>query len=545
MNFDEIKGNVFQAFETGDVTQLQRVVQQMPYFRGEQFNDMVNMISNLEMPLYNKLKICMTIACMDIRTFFSVEIMSAVINRLIKENEEQFLKLITENEDIQKLCVQCYKNIGELELGNNIEHILMLPDFRKNVLEDEDFISEKMVRRRDFFRCLPKEYAYLISFYNSDMDFGTSTLRKYYQKYFSECLTNKEQMELAELQHDISIDNYLNLSQKDIMRDIKYVLQQILRDRKFYDNIQNIRGKAVLDLKGAISFAQKYDGTEFYEQLLNDECNVFDDDILQKIYYLANKGRVKEPEKLKDIRNVTMQELENMPKDNYYVSRTFLAGGPLSEMNNVRIFEDSTNREIRRIDKNGEVKIVIIPGDRGHDDGVKEIYGDDVKFPKECLTAIERSMEAAKQISSMTYVIENEHCFIIVPDNVSIEQKKISIDWLSTALQEGVIGIFVYDRNKDELYVANAGDEMNIQDATDFMFNLNGKMTPAEMSKIEISKRSSNCEKDISMMQLAKKSLTENVTNTMMAKMEQQLGNVEKQEIHECTNEQHKGEQID
>lgn len=96
---------------------------------------------------------------------------------------------------------------------------------------------------------------------------------------------------------------------------------------------------------------------------------------------------------------------------------------------------------------------------------------------------VEIALEAAKQLSSTTYLTENEQCFIFVPSDISLEQKKISKDWLDLSSDSGMIGIFVYARERKEFYIANGGKKLDKNAAKKFILDLNGKITEENLDK--------------------------------------------------------------
>ena len=55
------------------------------------------------------------------------------------------------------------------------------------------------------------------------------------------------------------------------------------------------------------------------------------------------------------------------------------------------------------------------------EDAVKKIYSD-IEFDEKCIMAIERALHAAKKLSSITFIIENESCYLVSGNKVSKEQ---------------------------------------------------------------------------------------------------------------------------
>lgn len=109
-----------------------------------------------------------------------------------------------------------------------------------------------------------------------------------------------------------------------------------------------------------------------------------------------------------------------------------------------------------------------------------------MNFPKDCTLGLERAREAAKQIGSTTFIIENIACFLYVPSDVSLAQKIVCKEWLDGANKDGIVGIYIYDRKSDCQRIARDGEEFHIKEAVNYILNMNGRTTMEDLAKIGI-----------------------------------------------------------
>ena len=106
--------------------------------------------------------------------------------------------------------------------------------------------------------------------------------------------------------------------------------------------------------------------------------------------------------------------------------------------------------------------------------------------------------------------------------------------------KDGIVGIFVYDRQNDIFYVANDGDELDQQNAENFIFNLNGKITAKQLDEFVIGEKS---EDKITVKDLAKKAIAEETKSSTMQKVEHQLDEVAKEGKCESTDDKSHNEE--
>ncbi len=529
MDLKEIKNKILAILETNDITKIENFGLEIgKSLKADSFQSQIQFFDNLDLPLKAKIKLYLIIANSKDHSGFSKEIIPYLVETLIEEQNEEFFSIITEDENIQAIYTDYYKIARDINTIKNSSYLLSLPKFKEKVLTDEDFICNQMTQSEYFFENLPKEFGYLISFYDTKSN-DLSNLENFYEKYFGTTFSKEEQLELIYLQNQINTSsNILKLSPKDRMSDLKFILEHSSSDKDFYRNMKNIQNRTGLDMKSLISFAHKYSNTKLYE-ILTYEAEPLTQDVIRKVFYLSHEDKIINISNFEDIEQISIQEMENMPKERKTGVTSKLLGGPQSTSSK-HIFSDSYHREVRRIDKNGEIKILPLTNYNDHNYGVQRIYEDSIEFSKNCSLASERALEVAKQLSSATYVIEGDQCFIYVPSNISIEQKNVSRNWLNTACDSGVLGIFIYDHELEDFYVANNGDEMDKTQAKTFILNLNGRITEEELDEA-ISNNSK-----VTMQQLAKKAIVEGSRTSTLSAVQKQLDKLSQKDLDDDIN---------
>lgn len=227
---------------------------------------------------------------------------------------------------------------------------------------------------------------------------------------------------------------------------------------------------------------KKYKDTKLYSQLpKKDLINT------EIINYLATEDKIYGIDEIQNWNEISIEDLKALDKEarsdiNLVDS---LRGGPHSNGGSDTFFE--SKREIRTIAKDGQTDTLTLLSGDNHEDGVKDIYKGKVNFPENCKMGLERAQEAAKQIGSSTFIIENTACFLYVPSDVSVAQKIVCKEWLEEANKDGIVGIYIYDREKDCQRIARDGEEFDIKEAADYILNMNGRTTMEDLAKIGIN----------------------------------------------------------
>ena len=264
--------------------------------------------------------------------------------------------------------------------------------------------------------------------------------------------------------------NVLQLSMEDKVKEMQYVLKKTSQNDGFLEQMNLIKSQFDLEFREAIEFAYKYGENELFEQLSKKEPN---DELKKKIKYLVKEGKIEQINNIEALNSKTLEELTQMEKQQKTIMKPNLRGGPNSRTTK-HIFPDSKSREVRRINTDGSASILPVESFYNHEDTIKAIYQGDIEFPEECKMAIDRCLEATKQLSAVTFVIENERCYIYTSKDITEKQKKVCSKWINSAIDDGEIGIFVYDREKDETYIPNE-DVMRKEEASRYIKELNSQ----------------------------------------------------------------------
>ena len=227
-----------------------------------------------------------------------------------------------------------------------------------------------------------------------------------------------------------------------------------------------------IDLNVLLKFASKYCDTKLFKQLSNTS-KISDENLLKKITFLAKNSKISDLNTLEKLITISMSELQKMCYENEEDGNilSYLPGGPISKTI-YSVFADSYEREIRRIDPDGSYKILPLLFEQGHAEGVNIIYKDSITFKDKKGSAVEYSLEATKKLSSITFVIENEQCFIYMPIQITEEQKNIVKNWINSTTEYGKLGIMLYNAKLDKSILANEGDMLNKEGAMDFINNI-------------------------------------------------------------------------
>lgn len=383
-----------------------------------------------------------------IRNIFTRQVIPYLLIESIKRGEEEFANAIKDKKENQEIVLDYFKE----NPGDAIDYwhlIVDLPGTKSKILDDEDFISEKMREEDTFFTRLPGGYEYLISYYNPEFnEYDFEYLQSLYQQYYGEVTDKDERTNLMALQYYLKANE--GISPTILMQPLKFILKGIKRDRKMLNNIETISEKTKIKFIQTCLLVYKYKDSKLLKQLF--ECEEITDEMREKLEYLAKTSRILKINSMQDLENNSLEDIKEMEREVTYVSNAFGRGGPVSRTS-IPIFPNSTYREVRRIDPNGEMHTFLVGNNEGHDEKVEEIYSEEVKFPETCKTAFSRSIEAAKQISAVTLVIESEQCHMYMPSDLTINQATKCIELVESSTEEGKFGAVVFDKEENRPYI--------------------------------------------------------------------------------------------
>ena len=165
--------------------------------------------------------------------------MTNIFRNYIAKHTKDFLEIVKNNEDIQKLYLNwfkikeyntCFKNDFYNEIFN-------LPKFKEIILEDEKFILNNFFLSLDFYDKLPKEYGYLIGLIKSK-NIPIKTTLKLYNKFFDGLLYRSDQLKL--LKTSIQMDNYdfsFEIDNNNKILEFAHCLKKIYQNIKIKNTI--------------------------------------------------------------------------------------------------------------------------------------------------------------------------------------------------------------------------------------------------------------------------------------------------------------------
>lgn len=379
---------------------------------------------------------------------FRLEELPYLFSEFIKGNKESFYNILLENKDIQKQFSLWFKEYGYIEedLAGLYPRLFSLESFRKNVLNDNEVVASRFYNEVIFFKSTPPEYAYLIALFDASRD-GESEIRELYDAKFSNLLNRDEREELASLQCEIQRrPNLFQIGLEDLMIDFEHCLKQITEDPTYFQVLKGISEKTGLSLETIMKFSSRYDQTDLFKDI-NKRDNI-DEELVEKIRYLSSTGKIKDEEILRLIDNVSLDELKQAEKEDSANIKIGVSGGPHSTTKE-RIFVAGYDREIISIDTSGEMESLPVKYSSNHEDTIKDIYSS-LTFSEECSTAVDRATFAASELSSITLIVEKESCFLIMPSNITEEQKSTLIGMFNEANPIGLVGVTTYDKEKDK-----------------------------------------------------------------------------------------------
>lgn len=403
------------------------------------------------------------------------------------EFKEFFIDMLENDLELQKEYALYFKYVDFRYLSkykNSIKHLLTLPMIKEIILKDETFIYNHLGHfpRKEyfaFFSNLPNEFRYLITLYN----IRNILLKELYSRLFGNDLSDESLNELIELHQKImNSPNRLKLDIWFRIKELRFILLCISKDKRFYSNMKQIQLKAGLDFTSIVNFSYKYYGTELYNYLMNENME-YSLDIQKKLSYLAEAQKKEGLEKISDLKSITMQNLKDMPEEIEVEATSKLVGGLVSETD-IHILPDSAVSEVRRINKDGTILIASYSSKIGsHYPALVDVYGDifgGERLTQECVRI------ATIKFESVTWIIENETALIFVPKDLTNEQKKICVEWLNLANEGGQIGIFVYLKKRKKINPISA-DLFEAIEAKEIILKLGNRISENDLGKIIIN----------------------------------------------------------
>lgn len=429
------------------------------------FNQIMELIINLNLTVKERLLFYINLSkCENISPTFKFEIIPLLSIKFINDNKDSFLDSL-KDEEILNEFITWFKNFNLIDEINEdiLEEIVKIPKIINEVLADNTFY----IRNNSFkiFNLMPKECAPSIAFYSRyGLNTYESELEELYSKYFKDILSKKEQLELIKEQiKEVKRQDIFELGLIRIM-PLYHLLEKIFNDKKYYIYLKNIKEKTNLDFNTIIKFFYKYDTTSFFKKLCSRET--YSDDLIKKIEYLSYENRLLNSDNIDDIEKISLNELKSLQKEKSDGVVLRILGGPRGVKG--KIFEDGYEREIRRIDIDGKMTVLNARG-IDHERAVKKVYSD-IEFDSKCVMAIERAVYAAKKLSSLTFIIENESCYVVSNNKLSQEQ----IDALNNLKpnDKNMFGIITFNTDTNNYTLAYNGETVTFDKLLEYMETL-------------------------------------------------------------------------
>ena len=457
-NEEEIIEQIITAIENNDEKKTIEIIKTISKdFDFRKYDWISDIFSSSKLDEETKFKFCLrTIDLKDkeeaeIDNFFCRQVVPDLLLRCIRDNEEDFTNLVSENKEMQELLVKYIREYPDDAIVI-WPRVSSLPLVKQKILEDEEFVATKMGEYEDFFKNLPQDYAHLICYYNARVnEFEFDFLKSLYSKYIGEITGMEDQTLLVTLHYILERRNSMGVSPRIAMNPMRFYIKRIMEDKGFTKEVDTIERKSNMNFVSTVSFVSKYYNTELFRELL--DINAIDDVLREKLKYLSKVDKVLGLETLSDLTHKSLDELKKMEKEPMYVSKLVTSGGPTSRTN-FSIFPDSTIREIRSIKRDGSTRKLIVGNQDSHESKVEEIYEDDIEFPDDCTTVWQRSIECAKQLSAITLAIESEQCHLYMPSDISDEQTEVLMKLIESTEERGRFGIAVYDHDEDRIYIS-------------------------------------------------------------------------------------------
>ena len=419
------------------------------YFTGSKFNELCDFIENSDVENRKKtiflLRAASVVDLNDTKNRdFNLEYIPYFLGTCIQSDEEDFVDLVTQDSKMQELLIEYIKKFPDSAMSI-WPKVSNLPQVKEKILEDEEFVINTLTKEPEFFEGLPEEYAHFICFYkvkNNKMD--VEYMKLLYQKYYGDILSDIDQLYLIDWQIKLEEYNRMNINPRIIREPLDFGLKKLKED----DSFLKLKDKLQLKIFELMQLSFNYRNSSLCNELIT--LNEIDEELVEKIRFLSRGRKIIGINSLEDLRNITLDELSNMEREPIQVEEISNivrsnTGGPNSRTLKP-VFSDSKDKEIRRINPDGSVKIETLTylGER-HEDIFERAYNGELELSEDCDTVFQRSIEAIKQLSTITLVIEKEQCYIYLPENLSAEQKRVILELISSAEEEGRFGIVSYN----------------------------------------------------------------------------------------------------
>lgn len=419
------------------------------YFTGSKFNELCDFMNNSDVENREKtIFLLRATSVVDINDTknrdFNLEYIPYFLEVCIRSDKEDFVNLVTQDSKMQELLVEYIKKFpgSAMIIWPKISN---LPLVKERILEDEVFVVDTLANELEFFIGLPEEYAHFICFYkakNTKMDI--EFMKSLYQKHYGDVLSEIDQLYLIHWQLILEEQNSMNINSRIIREPIEFGLRKLKEDKSFL----KLKDKLQVKIFELMQLAFNYRNSSLYNELI--ALNEIDEELVKKLRVLSSGRKIIGIYTLEDLRNTTLDELTKMEREPIQaedISNTIRpnTGGPSSRTFKP-VFSDSKDKEIRRINPDGSVKIETLNsiGER-HETIFERAYKGELELPEDCDTVFQRAIEAIKQLSTVTLVIEKEQCSIYLPENLSAEQKRVILELIYSAEEEGRFGIVSYN----------------------------------------------------------------------------------------------------
>ena len=484
---NEINNKLIESIRTKDYQLFNEALKDLYlYTKNNSFKEIINYIKNIEFTEKERVEFYIyTITKTDESKYkdtlaktFRLEIIPCLFYSYTEENQDSFYKLLVDNKEILKEYIKWFKinpYIDEKAM-DLYKKIFNLEEFKKEILKDNEFISNNFFRDYNFFKLIPDDFGYLIALYDTKYDKTNEKITDLYNSKITNKISHKDKLELVKTHYSINTEpNIFGLSTKEIMLEFEYCLKHITEDVTYFQIIKELMNKTGLNMKTIMKFASKYDNDQIFKKIYKSATSL-NKEIIDKIKYLASEKKVKDTSKLNNIEEISIEELKKLEKEKNNSIKVKIQGGPHSKTTE-KFFKSNNlnyNREIIRIDSDGYISIKPIRKLDNHDDGVKSIYYD-IIFPEECNTAITRALYASKQLSSITIVTEMEMGYLVMPSSPSQEQINSICKLLDDTNEQSIIGIISYDAVNDKETIAFDGACVTCTEAKNYLLELNEK----------------------------------------------------------------------
>ena len=180
------------------------------------------------------------------------------------------------------------------------------------------------------------------------------------------------------------------------------------------------------------------------------------------------ENRLINVEQIYDLEKVSLDEIKSLSKEKSDSITLNVSGGPTGSEG--KIFSDGFEREVRIINLDGTVTIFDARKET-HETAVKLAYPN-IKFDKNCTMALERAIEAAKQVSSITFIIENDASYVVSNSNLSEEQIQSLNDLKIVDENKAKFGIITYDNTLNTSTLVYNGESVSFDKMIEYMKSL-------------------------------------------------------------------------